>query len=102
MSATITIPLWPIYLMVALYFAIGIVTWIPLVRAAYATLESNSGLPSFWRFAAKYPLRIPVQIALWPVAAWEYRATYVPFSWLPRRLTLPQNPRVHHWLWWNF
>lgn len=22
--------------------------------------------------------------------------------WRPKRLTLPSNPRVHAWLWWNF
>jgi len=22
--------------------------------------------------------------------------------WLPRRLTLKHNPRIHAWLWWNF
>jgi len=22
--------------------------------------------------------------------------------WLPKRLTLKSNPRIHAWLWWNF
>ena len=22
--------------------------------------------------------------------------------WWPTRLTMPENPRVHAWLWWNF
>ena len=22
--------------------------------------------------------------------------------WLPCRLTLKHNPRIHAWLWWNF
>ena len=22
--------------------------------------------------------------------------------WFPQHLTLPHNPRIHAWLWWNF
>ena len=33
-----------------------------------------------------------------PLRHWRVALRY----WYPRRLTLPCNPRVHAWLWWNF
>lgn len=25
-----------------------------------------------------------------------------PFKWLPYRLTMPHNPAIYRWGWWNF
>ena len=70
---------------------------VPAVRCGNCGADL-SGLPCERSCASLCDRLVRTMVLHRPLRSWKQALRYL----LPYRLTLPHNPRIHAWLWWNF